>query len=244
MIKINLLDSVTERQKSVTNAVEKKVTSSGSKILLIALVVFGLMSLGIGLDYFSATSAKSKAEKELQEQKELEKQLQAVIKEQNDLQAKIQEVESRIEAIKSLRSTQKGPSAVLMALSERINSSPGLYLESVEQKGDQLIIMGNSPNEYTVTQFGRSLEFSNGLFSNLNIETQRKDMQLVDQDGKPVNISETNIPKPETVAFTIKCAYSPSSAGGQNGGSQQTAPPNGTPAGNKPGVANNQVAQK
>ena len=45
--------------------------------------------------------------------------------------------------------------------------TPGLYLESVEQKGEQLTISGNSPDESVVTQFGRSLEFSGGLFSNL-----------------------------------------------------------------------------
>jgi Tfp pilus assembly protein PilN len=243
MIKINLIDSVTERQKGVTTTVEKKVTSSTSKVFLIAVAVFSLLALGIGWDYYSSSSAKARAEKELLAQKELEKQLQAIIKEQNDLQQKIKDVEVRIEAIKNLRSSQAGPSAVLRSLKERIDSVAGLYLESVEQKGDQLVIKGNSPNEYTVTQFGRSLEFSNGLFSNLNIETQRKDMELVDEKGQTVSLGgDGKMPKPETVAFTIRCAYSPSNSGGlqnQNGSAS---------SGNKPTAgtqtAGNQVAQK
>jgi Tfp pilus assembly protein PilN len=241
MVKINLIDSVTERQKGVTTAVEKKVTSSGSKIFLIVVAVFGLLALGIGWDYYSASSAKAKAEKELVEQQKLEKDLEAIIKEQNDLQAKIKDVEVRIDAIKNLRANQAGPSSVLMALKERIDSAPGLYLESVEQKGDQLIIKGNSPNEYTVTQFGRSLEFSDGLFSNLNIETQRKDMELVDDKGDRVSIGDANMPKPETVAFTIRCGYSPSKGGSSNQGTQTGGAPTAT-AGTQ--TANNQVAQK
>lgn len=243
MVKINLIDSVTERQKGVTTTVEKKVTSSGSKLFLIIVAVLGLLVLGIGWDYYSATSAKAKAEKELAEQQKLEKELEAIIKEQNDLQAKIKEVDVRIDAIKNLRSTQAGPSAVLLALKERIDSAPGLYLESVEQKGDQLVIKGNSPNEYTVTQFGRSLEFSDGLFSNLNIETQRKDMELIDDKGNSVSINDANMPKPETVAFTIRCGYSPSKGKGGSGNGQGN-PTNGPTASTGTQPTNNQIAQK
>jgi hypothetical protein len=90
--------------------------------------------------------------------------------------------------------------------------TPGLYLESVEQAGDQMTIKGNSPDESQVTQFGRSLEFSNGLFSNLSIETQRADVQ--NQDA-PVKASTSPNADPDAgkihiVNFTIKCAYTPS----------------------------------
>lgn len=237
MVKINLVDSVTERQRGVTTTVEKKVTSSGSKLLLIIVAVFGLTALAIGWDYYSATSAKSSAEQELAKQKKLEKDLEAVIKEQNDLQQKIKDVEVRIDAIKNLRSSQAGPSAVLRSLTERIAATSGLYLESVEQKGDQLVIKGNSPNEYTVTQFGRSLEFSNGLFSNLNIATQLKDMELIDEKGERVSIGDASIAKPETVAFTITCGYSPSK--GSSGGDSAE---NKSAAGGQAG--SNQVAKK
>ena len=168
---------------------------------------------------------------------EVVRQALRLLKEQDELKAKTKAVESRIEAIKSLRSSQQGPGAVLRALKERIDSAPGLYLESVEQKGEQLVIKGNSPNEGTVTQFGRSLEFSFGLFSNLSIETVRKEMTFaVPSSLANVSASGTgaDAQKPETVDFTIKCAYTPGKA----------TPP---PAGSTPNVVNpatNQVAQK
>jgi hypothetical protein len=74
--------------------------------------------------------------------------------------------------------------------------------------------MGNSPDESVPTQFGRSLEFSNGLFSNLSISTQRK--EVVNQLATP---SPTNpdAGKVNVIDFTIKTAYTPSkAAGGSN----------------------------
>ena len=86
---------------------------------------------------------------------------------------------------------------------------PGIYLDSVEQTGEQVTIKGDSPDEAAVTQFGRSLEFSGGLFSNLNIETQRKD-----SPNQPASIaSNPDAPKNTIVGFTIRCAYTPSKAG-------------------------------
>ncbi len=97
---------------------------------------------------------------------------------------------------------------------------PGLYLQSIEQSGDQITIKGNSPDESAVTQFGRSLEFSNGLFSNLNIETQRQEVvnQLV---SVPAGGGEQ--PKVQLVNFTVKTAYTPSKAAGANNGVPTTA---------------------
>jgi hypothetical protein len=94
---------------------------------------------------------------------------------------------------------------------ERIAMVPGLFLESIEQAGDSLVLKGNSPDEAQVTQFGRSLEFSNGLFSNLNIETTRTEIQ--DQNAVvKLNEKAESAPKMEIVNFTIKCGYTASKA--------------------------------
>jgi Tfp pilus assembly protein PilN len=218
MIKINLLESVTDRQNTAVVAVEKKVASPLSRMLLMGIAVTALLLAVIGWDIVSTQMAKADAEKQLEVEKQKAKELEAVMKEQKDLEAKINNIDMRINAIKKLRSTQAGPSAVLEALKERIAMNPGLYLDSVEQKGDQLTITGNSPDEAVVTQFGRSLEFSSGLFSNLNIETQRKDNPLVAQPTDPT------APRAQIVNFTIKCAYTPSKAKSPNGATNANSP--------------------
>lgn len=214
MIKINLLNSVTERQGGAILAVDRKVASPATRLLLMSLSVAFLLLAVVGWDVISSQMAKTEMERQLEEQKQIAAELETVMKEQKELEDKIKAIDTRIEAIKKLRSEQAGPSAVLDAMRERIAMVPGLYLQSIEQTGEQMTIKGNSPDESAVTQFGRSLEFSNGLFSNLNIETQRQ--EVVNQMASaPVGGGET--PKVNLVNFTIKTAYTPSKASSLNG---------------------------
>ena len=233
MIKINLLNSVTERQSGAVLAVDRKISSAASRMILMSVVVAVLLVAVVGWDVISTQMAKTEAERQLNEQKRIEAELQVVIDEQKDLEAKIQNIDGRIDAIKKLRVSQAGPSAVLDAMRERVAMVPGLYLESVEQAGEGLVLKGNSPDESQVTQFGRSLEFSNGLFSNLNIETTRTEVQNQNAPQKPNAAGET--PKVALVNFTIKCSYTPSKAPNANNGSPTAA--------STTGAAPNQAAQ-
>lgn len=232
MIKINLLNSVTERQGGTVVAVDRKVSSPASRLVLMSLAVAFLLIAVVGWDVISTTMAKTEAERQLEEQKQIAAELEVVMKEQKELETRIAAIDARIEAIKRLRSSQAGPVAVLEAMRERIAMVPGLYLQSIEQTGDQITIKGNSPDESAVTQFGRSLEFSNGLFSNLSIETQRQEMvnQAV---SAPVNGGEAA--KVNVVNFTIKTAYTPSKAAGAPGMTPTTASVT-TPATTAPAV--------
>ncbi len=236
MIKINLLNSVTERQGGAVVAVDRKVASPASRLLLMSIASLFLLIAVIGWDVISTQMAKADAERQLEEQKQIAAELVVVMKEQKELEAKIQSIDARIEAIKKLRGSQAGPVAVLEAMRERIAMVPGIYLQSVEQTGDQIMIKGNSPDESAVTQFGRSLEFSNGLFSNLNIETQRQEavnqMATVKQGGEA--------PKVQLVNFTIKTAYTPSKAAGAPSTNPTTASTTAPPQTGAPV----QVAQK
>src|SRR6476659_4290978 len=173
MIKINLLESVTDRPQGVA-LVEDKVSSPRMQTFLLALTVFGLMALAMGYDYVSSNMAYTAAQKELDNQKRINQQMQNTQKELAELENKSKEVQARIDAIKKLRESQQGPSAVLQEVKARFDAVPGLYLTAIENKEGEITIKGESPNEYSVTKFGQSLEFSNGLFSNLNIETTRE----------------------------------------------------------------------
>jgi Tfp pilus assembly protein PilN len=220
MIKINLLNSVTERQGGTLAAVDGKISNPASRFLIMALAVGFLCAAIIGWDVISTRMAKADAERELGEQQQIAKELEAVMNEQKELQAKIDNIDGRINAIKKLRESQAGPSAVLEAMRERISMFPGLYLDSVEQKGENLEFKGSSQDETQVAQFGRSLEFSNGLFSNLNIETKR-----VDAANQPAAASSpnSNVPKVQVVSFTIKTAYTPSKAASPNNATTASA---------------------
>lgn len=227
MIKINLLESVTDRPTGAA-MVEDKVSSPRVQTLLLALTVFGLLVLGAGYDYVSARSSNQAAQHELENQRRINQQMLAVNKEQAELEKKSQDIQGRIDAIKKLRESQQGPGAVLRDIKARFDSIPGLYLQSIEQQNGELTITGESPNEYSVTKFGQSLEFSAGLFTNLNIETERQAGKVSQPSG-----SDGPIVIPEVVSFTVKCNYTAPKTDGP-GASAQTPVPN----------APNQVALK
>lgn len=228
MIKVNLLESITDRSVGVA-FVEDKVSSARTQTFLLALTVMALLVLGVGYDYVSTNSRHQAATKELDRQKRINDQMNAVKREQADLEKKIADINLRVQAIQKLRASQQGPSAVLEEIKARFESIPGLYFRSVEQKDSELIIKGESPNEAAVTRFGQSLEFSSGMFTNLNIETAREAMVLKNKsDGNVAPPAElANLTPPEVVTFTIKCNYA-------KGNAQQSSNP--APA--------NQVAKK
>lgn len=230
MIKVNLLDSVTERASSVA-AVEEKVANPAARFWILGCAVFVLLGMGMLFDYVSATASQARAKEELDKQQQIAAQMAAVNKEQAELENKLKDINTRIEAIKRLRASQQGPVSLLSELNSRIPTDPDFRLESVEQKNGELTIEGQSPNEYAVTAFSRSLEFSNGLFLNVSIEAERKEVDvkpedLVGQTG-PLDLSL----KPEVFRFKVKCKYGPA-----------TPPPPGQPAPQQPAPA--QVAQK
>jgi Tfp pilus assembly protein PilN len=210
VIKINLLESVTDRPAGVA-FVEDKVSSTRTQTFLLALTVMALLILGVGFDYVSANAQHETAVKELEKQRRLNEQMNAVKREQADLEKKIADINFRIDAIQKLRGAQQGPGAVLAEIKARFDGVPGLYLKSVEQKDTELVIKGESPNEAAVTRFGQSMEFSSGMFTNLNIETQRELAQGAKgaSSAAPAAAagSDPSVPQPEVVTFTIKCNY-------------------------------------
>ena len=207
MIKINLLESVTDRPQGVA-LVEEKVASPRIQSLLLGLTVFGLLVLGMGYDYISTNNANATAKLELENEKRISQQMLAIQKEQMELEKRSQEVQARIDAIKRLRESQQGPSAVLQEIKARFDAVPELYLKSIEQKDGEVIIKGESPNEYAVTRFGQSLEFSDGLFSNLNIETQREvAKELQSANAGPAEPAEAGFVKSEVVSFTVTASF-------------------------------------
>jgi Tfp pilus assembly protein PilN len=209
VIKVNLLESITDRSVGVA-FVEDKVSSARTQTLLLGVTVMALLVLGVGYEYVSTSRQKEAAVKELDRQKRINDQMNAVKREQADLEKKIADINLRVQAIQKLRASQQGPSAVLEEIKARVDSIPGLYLSSVEQKEAELIIKGESPNEAAVTRFGQSMEFSSGLFSNLNIETTREVKQLSKvgiSAAVAAAVQDPAMPQPEVVSFTIKCSY-------------------------------------
>ena len=91
MIKINLLESITDRPTGAA-MVEARVATPLVQTLLMFLTVFGLLIVGMGYDYVSSRSANTSAKAELENQRRINLQMLAVNKEQAELEKKAQDI--------------------------------------------------------------------------------------------------------------------------------------------------------
>ncbi|MBV8856434.1 MAG: PilN domain-containing protein [Acidobacteria bacterium] len=209
MIKVNLLDSVTERASSAA-VVEAKVANPAARFWMLGAAVGVLLGLAMVFDFYSAAASQKKANAELEKQEQIAQQMAAVNKEQADLEKKLKDIQSRIDVIKKLRSSQQGPVSLLSDLNSRLPRDPDFRLDTIEQKAGELTIEGQSPNEFSVTEFGRNLEFSDGLFQNVSLEAERKVVQIDKADYSPADGPIDEKFKPEVFTFKLKCRYGPS----------------------------------
>ena len=225
MIKVNLLDSVTERSHGAA-VVEEKVANPRARFWLLGGAVVVLLVMGMLFDYVSAAASQMRVKEELARQQQIAEQMKAINAEQADLEKKLNNIQTRIDAIKRLRSSQQGPVSLLSQVNSRIPSDPDFRLESIEQKGGELSIEGQSPNEYAVTQFARTLEFSDGMFVNVSIEAERKQVEVSQADLDPKDAALDLTVKPEVFHFKVKCKYTPGQPAPAPQPAGQAAPPN------------------
>ncbi|MDQ3586268.1 MAG: hypothetical protein M3407_10900, partial [Acidobacteriota bacterium] len=133
MIKVNLLDSVTDKHSGVA-AIETHVGNPRAQGKLLLLAVGVLAVVVMGFDYVSANSAHKVAQEKLQQEQETARQMELIKKEIAELEQKTKDVQTRIDAIKQLRASQQGPVAVLSSINARLPAIASFHLTGIEQK--------------------------------------------------------------------------------------------------------------
>jgi type IV pilus assembly protein PilN len=182
MMRVNLLGGTAEHRVSVQKT--KVAARRGQQLFMLAaaLVVF---MIAIGVDHLWTNNAHAAAQTELTREEEEAKKLEADIQRKNELEAELKQVDERIRVIKQLRAEQKGPVAMLSAINERMPGGQADFrLDAIVQKGSHLQIIGSSLNQQVIADFLRQLEFSNGLFSNLMLSIEGKEVKLDDMGDR------------------------------------------------------------
>jgi type IV pilus assembly protein PilN len=212
MIRVNLLEGTAEQRVSVQKT--KVAARRGQQIFMIASALMVFL-IAIGVDHLWTNNAHAEAQEVLKREEEVAEKLKADIERKNQLEAELKQVEERIKVIKQLRAEQKGPVALMSAINERMPGGQADFkLISVTQKGTQLQIIGTSLNQQIVADFLKQLEFSNGLFSNLTLNIEGKEMKPED-DGDKKSDSDELI---RLYLFKIECTYNKPRAEGDGGG--------------------------
>jgi Tfp pilus assembly protein PilN len=212
MIRVNLLEGTAEQRVSVQKT--KVAARRGQQIFMIASALMVFL-IAIGVDHLWTNNAHAEATEMLKSEEEVAEKLKADIERKNQLEAELKQVEERIKVIKQLRAEQKGPVALMSAINERMPGGQADFkLISVTQKGNQLQIIGTSLNQQIVADFLKQLEFSNGLFSNLTLNIEGKEMKPED-DGDKKSDSDEMI---RLYLFKIECTYNKPRAEGDDKG--------------------------
>lgn len=178
MIRVNLLEGTAEHRVSVQKT--KVAARRGQQFFMIAAAL-GLLVIAAGVDHLWTNRAHAEAKTDLSAEEEEAKKLEGDIKRKNDLEAELKEVEERIKIIKQLRAEQKGPVAMMSAINERMPGGQADFrLETIVQKGAHLQIIGSSVSQQVIADFSRQLEFSNGLFTNVMLSVEGKEVKAED----------------------------------------------------------------
>ncbi|MCS6884221.1 MAG: PilN domain-containing protein [Acidobacteriota bacterium] len=187
MPKINLL-----QQAPTEAAVAKPVsTQLVQQIVMLVVALLGL-AVAIFIDWSIVNRENETVKEDLAREQAIAKELEDMKKQGDELQKKIELVENRIKVIKQLRAEQRGPVAVLSSINERIPI--GIKLDSITQRGSLMTVVGSTTTESLITTFAKDLEFSGGLFTNFDVQTQLR------PGGQGQEQSWT---------FTIRCNYNP-----------------------------------
>ncbi len=178
MIRVNLLGGTAEHRVAVQKT--KVAARRGQQIFMLASALV-IVLIAVGVDHLWTNNAHAAAQAELTREEEEAKKLEADIQRKNELEAELKQVDERIKVIKQLRAEQKGPVAMLSAINERMPGGQADFrLDTIVQKGSHLQIIGTSLNQQVIADFSRQLEFSNGLFSNLMLSIEGKEVKLDD----------------------------------------------------------------
>ena len=231
MIRVNLLGGTAEHRVAVQKT--KVAARRGQQLFMLASAL-AVILIAVGVDYLWTNNAHAAAQAELTREEEVAKRLEADIKRKEELEAELKQVDERIKVIKQLRAEQKGPVAMLSAINERMPGGQADFrLDAIVQKGSHLQIIGSSLNQQVIADFSRQLEFSNGLFSNLMLSIEGKEVKLDDvadraekkegdkKDTDKKDASKDADKKPEAAdvarvfQFTIDCDYNKPRAEGE-----------------------------
>jgi Tfp pilus assembly protein PilN len=206
MIKVNLLEGAadTRAQQRATKAAAKTTQQ-----LIMVAGAFLLLLVVLASDYLYSSNRLEDANRQHDEQQRIATELKANREKKDLLERQIKGLKDRIKIIDDLSKTQKGPSAMLSLINERLPSTT-VILERIGQTGDSITIVGTAKGADVVSEFARALELnSNGLFRNMTLSTNRREVEVPNDTSDPSAGTHVEV----VFDFTMSGKYQPTDIG-------------------------------
>ena len=167
MIRINLLG--TPRPKKGKRAAAASVPGEGPSILMLAAIVGVLALAGNGFWYYKLnsdfqrlTQARADAERE-------KTRLSEVKRKYEELDRKRESYKRRVDVIDQLKSEQLGPVNLLATVSNTVNSTDAVWLDSVTDEGRVINIEGQALSAQAIANLMTNLK-NTGYFKSIDIK--------------------------------------------------------------------------
>ena len=187
MIRINLLAAEKERGKkkaAVFGTTGQKLTIGCSAILVLAVVF-------VGWRYFSLSRQSAALDAEISAAQQETQRLHSVILQVQQFEQRKAQLQQRVVLIEQLRKGQTGPVHMLDQISRAL--PPMLWLTSMKQKDDDVVIEGRTTVLTSLTDFVTNLEAS-GYF--------KKSIDIVNTTAEAGQANAS-----ELVKFTIRASF-------------------------------------
>jgi len=187
MIRINLLAAEKERGKkkaAVFGTAGQKLTIGCSTILVLAV-------LFVGWRYFALSRQSAALDAEISAAQQETQRLHSVILQVQQFEQRKAQLQQRVVLIEQLRKGQTGPVHMLDQISRALPSM--LWLTSIKQKDDDVVIEGRTTVLTSLTEFVTNLEAS-GYF--------KKSIDIVNTTAEAGQANAS-----ELIKFTIRASF-------------------------------------
>lgn len=187
MIRINLLGVERQKAKKAPAAfdISQRLTAVCSLILVLALA-------GIGSWYWLLTQSASQVEAEIASARQEAAQLQSLLVEVQQFEARRAQLQQRVALIEKLRAGQSLPVQLLDHVSRALPDM--LWLTSLEQENGAVLIEGRSTTLIGLSDFVGNLGNANVL---------RKPIEIVSSQVEPPT-GGAGQPSVELIKFTVR----------------------------------------
>jgi Tfp pilus assembly protein PilN len=177
MIRINLLSITKSKRGKRTVAATPAVSASGSRIMIVALVVVilaGAVNLGwwyrLNREGQRIAADMAKAEKENRELQQVKARV-----EQKNRQAEL--YQRRVDVIGKLQAQQSGPKELLTMIGDTVNSTDAVWLSKMNDDGANVNIEGTALSIDAVANLMANLKRT-GYFKNVEMKESYQDDQV------------------------------------------------------------------
>ena len=167
MIKINLIAGTEKvKARAVKTPRFEGVGTLGQNVLMAGVVILAL--LFIGWRWYSLESESRRLRVEIAKAQAEKERLQAIIKKGEEYKAKKELLERKITLITQLKRNQSGPVHLLDEVSKQLPDF--LWLDSMNESGSTVVIMGKATTYNAVSNFYNNLNGSR-YFNNVVLGT-------------------------------------------------------------------------